>query len=77
MKKENIKELVKTLKKADYKELFAALVLFEKIDFLHDLDDLLDCDVEFLDQVYNKFMESKTIKGLLNEEINNLIDELK
>ena len=77
MNKENIKELVKTFKKADYKELFAALVLFEKIDYLHDLNDLLDSDVEFLEQVYNKFMESKTIKGLLNEEIDNLIDELK
>lgn len=55
---ENIKELVRIFKNADYRDLFGALVLNEKIDYLHELEDLQEKDLEYLEELYNKFMDS-------------------
>lgn len=58
MNLENIKELVRIFKNADYKDLFGALVLNERIDYLHDLEDLQENDLEYLEELYNNFMNS-------------------
>lgn len=58
MNLENIKELVRIFKNADYKDLFGALVLNEKIDYLHDLEDLQENDLEYLEELYTNFMNS-------------------
>lgn len=77
MELENIKELAKTLYKANYKEVFAAIIVFEKLSYLQDIEDLTDGDTETLEEIYQKFMDSKTITGLLNPEINEIIEEIE
>lgn len=73
MNKEKIIELVKILKNNDYKDIFGAILIFEKLDYLQDLQDINDKDIEYLEEVYNKFMGSPTITGLLNEEIESYL----
>lgn len=58
MNLENIKELVRIFKNADYRDLFGALVLNEKIYHLHDLEDLQEKDLEYLEDLYANFMDS-------------------
>lgn len=74
MNKEKIIELVKTLKNNNYKDVFGAIVIFEKLDYLQDLQDIDDKDIEYLEEVYNKFMDSPTIAGLLNEELKEFLE---
>lgn len=74
MNKEKIIELVKILNNNDYKDVFGALIVFEKLDYLHNLEEFNDKDVEFLEGVYNKFMDSSTCPGLINEEINEFLE---
>lgn len=74
MNKEKIIELVKTLNNSDYKDVFGALIVFEKLDYLQDLQDFNDGDIEYLEKVYDKFMDSPTISGLLNEELNEILE---
>ena len=74
MNKEKIIELVKILNNNDYKDVFGALIVFEKLDYLHNLEDFNDKDIEFLESVYNKFMDSSTCTGLINEEINEFLE---
>ena len=75
MNKEKIIELVKTLKSNDYKDVFAAIVIFEILEYLHDLQDIDDKDIKYLEEVYDRFMESATITGLLNDELKEIIEE--
>ena len=74
MNKEKVIELVKILNNNDYKDVFGALIVFEKLDYLHNLEEFNDKDVEFLESVYNKFMDSSTCVGLINEEINEFLE---
>lgn len=74
MNKNKIIELVKILKNSDYKDVFGALIVFEKLDYLQDLQDFNDGDIEYLEKVYDKFMDSPTISGLLNEELNEILE---
>lgn len=74
MNKEKVIELVKILNNSNYKDVFGALIVFEKLDYLHNLEDFDDKDVEFLEGVYNKFMNSTTCTGLINEEINEFLE---
>ena len=74
MNKEKIIELVKTLKSNDYKDVFAAIVIFEKLEYLHDLQDIDDKDIKYLEEVYDRFMESATITGLLNDELKEFLE---
>ena len=46
MNKEKIIELVKTLNNNDYKDVFGAILIFEKLDYLQDLQDIDDKDIE-------------------------------
>lgn len=75
MNKEKIIELVKTLKSNNYKDIFAAIVIFEKLEYLHDLQDIDDKDINMLEEIYDRFMESSTITGLLNDELKEIIEE--
>lgn len=74
MNKNKIVELVKILKNSDYKDVFGALIVFEKLDYLQDLQDFNDGDIEYLEKIYNKFMDSYTISGLLNEELKEMLE---
>lgn len=74
MNKNKIIELVKILKNSDYKDVFGALIVFEKLDYLQDLQDFNDEDIEYLEKVYDKFMDSPTISGLLNEELKEILE---
>lgn len=74
MNKNKIIELVKILKNSDYKDVFGALIVFEKLDYLYNLKDLNDGDIEYLEKVYDKFMNSPTMSGLLNEELNEILE---
>lgn len=68
-KVERIKKLLLELKKVDYKDLFMALCLNEKIDYMHDIDDITKHDIEFLDNLYNDFIENDSITSFINSEI--------
>lgn len=74
MNKEKIIELVKTLNNNNYKDVFGAILIFEKLDYLQDLQDIDDKDIEYLEEVYNKFMDSPTITGLLNDELKEFLE---
>lgn len=74
MNKNKIIELVKILKNSNYKDAFGALIIFEKLDYLHDLQDFNNGDIEYLEKVYDKFMDSPTISGLLNEELREILE---
>lgn len=75
MNKERIIELVKELRKENYKDLFAALILFEQIDFIHELEDVTEKDIEYLEEIYEKFMEKDYITSLINQDIFYLMEE--
>lgn len=75
MNKEKIIELVKTLNNNDYKDVFGAIVIFEKLEYLHDLQDIDDKDINMLEEIYDRFMESATITGLLNDDLKEIIEE--
>lgn len=74
MNKEKVIELVKILNNNDYRDVFGALMVFEKLDYLHSLEDFDNKDIEFLESVYNKFMDSPTCERLINEEINEFLE---
>lgn len=74
MNKENIKELVKLFNNVNYKDLFGAIIVFEKLDYLAELDDLQDSDINTLETIYEKFMDSD-ITGLLNDDLKEIIDK--
>lgn len=74
MNKNKIIELVKILENSNYKDVFGALVVYEKMEYLQDLQDFNDGDIEYLEKVYDKFMDSPTISGLLNEELNEILE---
>ena len=50
-------------------------VLNEKIDFLQDLQDVNDEDIEYLEDLYNKFMESDNLT-LINSDLLDDMEEL-
>ena len=72
MKKENIKEIVKQLNNYDYKELFASIIIYEQISHIQDIEDLTDNDIEFLEDIYYRFLHSETT-GLINDDIKEMI----
>ena len=68
-KMENIKRLVKLLHCADYKDLFIALCLNEKIDYMHEIEEIIKQDIEFLDNLYTDFIKNDSITSFINSEI--------
>lgn len=82
MKLDLIKEYVKTLKNMDYRNFFGAFMVFEKIDYLHELEDLNEGDMEYLDGLYEFYMEKDYFCGLrdtkdIEEMYDDYIDELE
>ena len=71
---ENVKELLLTIKKADYKDLFAALVLNERIDYAQDIEDITANDIEYLEELYDEFLNVDTMT-LLNEELLDYLED--
>ena len=78
MNKEIIIELVKKFKSVDYKDLVGALAIYEIIEnemyYETELDELNEKDIQTLENIYKEFMNSKTIKGLLNDELVEIIE---
>lgn len=74
MKIEKIKELVKILNNYDYKDVFASMIIFEEVSYLHDIEDLTKNDIDFLENLYYKFMKSE-ITGLINDDLKYMIHE--
>ena len=78
MNKENIIRLVKELKNANYKDVVGSLVVYEILEnelyYDNELEELSDGDTKTLEKIYNKFMESSTITGLLNDELKEIIE---
>ena len=78
MNKESIIRLVKELKNANYKDVVGALVVYEILEnelyYDSEIEDLRDGDTKTLENIYSKFMESKTITGLLNDELKEIIE---
>lgn len=78
MNKENIIKLVKELKNANYKDVVGSLVVYKILEnemyYSIELEELSDKDIKTLENIYNKFMESKTITGLLNDELKEIIE---
>ena len=72
MELEEVKGLLKIFKSADYKALFGALVLNEKIDYMSEIEDVNDENIEYLEELYDKFLDSD-LSGLINiEELEEL-----
>lgn len=66
MNLENIKEIVRYLKGVKYSDLFGAIMVFEKLDYLHDLEDLNQQDLDYLEDLYDYFMDCDYFTGLFN-----------
>lgn len=69
MNKKSINEILEFFENENYKNLFGALISFEKFE-----SKVTDNDVETLERIFNKFMESKTISGILNDELVEIIE---
>lgn len=66
MNLENIKQIVKYLNGVKYSDLFGAIMVFEKLDYLHDLEDLNQQDLDYLEDLYDYFMDCDYFTGLFN-----------
>ena len=55
MNLENIKQIVKYLNGVKYSDLFGAIMVFEKLDYLHDLEDLNQQDLDYLEDYERKY----------------------
>lgn len=63
---DNIKEIVRYLNNVNYIDLFGALMVYERIDYLHDLEELDKSDIDYLEDVYDYFIENDYFTGLMN-----------
>ena len=73
---EKIKELVKIFKEANYKDLFGALIINERLDYMHDLDELNEGDIEILEGLFNRFMKSDNAT-LINRDLLDDLDDME
>lgn len=67
MNKEKIKELVNVLHQYNYKDFFGALMVYENINYLMELEDLTDAEIDYLEKLYDVFMASNDIQ-LINAD---------
>lgn len=51
---EKIKGLVEFIFDTNHNDLFIAQMLFEKIDYKHDIQDIQQADIDFADRIYNE-----------------------
>lgn len=68
---DRIIELVKQFREENYKDLFGALIVFEKLDYYWEeqLEELNNKDIDYLEQKYQEFMENDNYTSLLNQEL--------
>ena len=52
-----IKKLVETLIDEDYENVFAALVLYSRIDYKQEIEDITELDIKYIKQLYEKHIE--------------------
>lgn len=64
MELNDVKDLVKLFNEVNYKTLFKALMVYEQIDYIGELEDLTQQEIDYLEQVYNFYM--KTDINLIN-----------
>lgn len=76
MNKYVIKLMVRMFRNVDYKDLFGALILNEKIDYLQDLEDLSDADIKYLEELFDRFMQSDNIT-LINSDLLDAMEGLE
>ena len=67
MNKEKIKELVNVFHQYNYKDFFGALMVYDNIDYLMELEDLTDAEIDYLEKLYDVFMASNDIQ-LINAD---------
>ena len=66
MYREKVKELIRLFHEVNYIDLFGALVLNEKLDYLQDLEDITDGDFKYAEELYDYFMDCDSITGLID-----------
>lgn len=71
---ESTKVLLELLTNTPAKTVFKAIVAIELGDFDYEYTKEED---EFLNKVFDEYMKSPTIAGLLNEELKDLIEEIR
>lgn len=76
MNKDVIKLMVRMFRNVDYKDLFGALILNEKIDYLQDLEDLSDADIKYLEELFDRFMQSDNMT-LINSDLLDVMEGLE
>jgi hypothetical protein len=64
MELKDVKDLVNLFNEVNYKTLFKALMVYEQIDYIGELEDLTQQEIDYLEQVYNFYM--KTDINLIN-----------
>lgn len=68
MNLENVKEILRYIRNANYVDVFGALMLNEQIDYMHEIDDIIQGDIDYLQKVYDYFMDNDYYTGLINAE---------
>lgn len=71
---DKIKELVRLFHRVDYKDLFGALIVYDNIDYLGELEDVDTGDIEYLEGLYDYYMDSD-INLLNTEELHDMYNE--
>lgn len=73
MRLNKIKELLKEIKELSYQEYISLLVLNEKIDYLSDIQDIIDGDLDYIrGWIENTYMENDI--SLYSETFNDFIN---
>ncbi|EHT8121182.1 hypothetical protein U0D79_001279 [Campylobacter jejuni] len=73
MKNLSVEELAQELETSNHKKLIKALFLFEKNSSMEDLNS--DQIEIILDEVYEFYINHKSISSFLQEDINQALDE--
>lgn len=74
MRLNKIKELLKEIKELSYQEYISLLVLNEKIDYIQDIQDITNGDLEYIKKwIANTYMENDI--SLYSEEFNDFINK--
>ena len=67
MELKKVKELIRLFHQVSYQDLFGALVLNEKIDYLDEVEDITQSDIDYTERLYEYFIESDKYSGLINQ----------
>lgn len=73
---EKIKKILKEFQKNDYRDYFAAVLLNEKINYMHEIEDITENDIKYIDEIYDDYTSNDNM-SLLSEEISGKIWEIE